>query len=697
MNKFKFAIVCFLSAQLWCQAATPAPYVISLQSLLNEMVNRDRLSEFPSPAYTCRQFSSYDRARTKPGDKSWFSNWDRSMFVRTETNEGRTEYVMMDTDGPGAVVRFWMTFGGDNTGKGILRIYFDNNKTPVIEGNPFDILSRGALVGAPLSTSVSDLTDFEMRGHNLYLPLPYSTHCKITYQSNEIKDFGAKTGGEAVYYNIDYRTYPSNTKVVTFTKTQLKEYEMLIRHTQKRLTESGIESLAKLSRKPIKGTITPGRSLVISVRNTQSAIRQIQLKFNAQKIEQALRSTILHITFDNKTTVECPVGDFFATGYHLHTANTWYTRITADGTLSCFWVMPFKQKCTVRIENRGDQPVELVKGEIATGSYAWTENTMYFGSTWKQFSFLQTGEMKSNEGDGGPFDLNYVEIDGKGVYVGDEITLFNTVYAWWGEGDEKVYVDNETFPSAIGTGTEDYYGYAWCRPEPFTHHPFIVQPDGSGNFNPGYTNNIRFRGLDGIPFTNHLKFDMEMWHWTRATIHFAPTTYWYILPGQSAGLPVSRLKDASLPVALVREDIVSPAITGNKVEGENMKLESMTGHGYFRYSNNVDRGWSGNMQLVWGDVKPSEKLTLSFVSDVEKKADITLKYSEGADYGSYKVTFNNGNAIVVESCKAVFSVAGKEINSVHLKKGFNIMTVEFLPSPGKCTRVGIDCLEFSPD
>ena len=40
----------------------------------------------------------------------------------------------------------------------------------------------------------------------------------------------------------------------------------------------------------------------------------------------------------------------------------------------------------------------------------------------------------------------------------------NPVEAWWGEGDEKVFVDGEKFPSHFGTGTEDYYGYAWCWP-----------------------------------------------------------------------------------------------------------------------------------------------------------------------------------------------------------------------------------------
>ena len=39
---------------------------VSLKSLLGEMVDRDHLARFPSPAYVCRQFSSYDRRTVAP-------------------------------------------------------------------------------------------------------------------------------------------------------------------------------------------------------------------------------------------------------------------------------------------------------------------------------------------------------------------------------------------------------------------------------------------------------------------------------------------------------------------------------------------------------------------------------------------------------------------------------------------------------
>lgn len=527
---------------------------VTIGSLLQEMIDRNSLPQYPNPGYSCKQFSSYDRATTAPGHKSWFANWDRSMFIRTDSLNGRKEYVMMDTEGPGAIVRFWMTFAGPDSGKGILRIYFDNSSKPAIEGSAFDVISGGLLAGAPLSTSVSDLTDYGMRGHNLYLPLPYHKHCKITYESKNIKEPGAKTGGEAVYYNINYRTYEPGTQVTTFSAKELNKHQALLAKVQKLLQQRTVVMPEKTQTTGLTGEIQPGRSISEELETENAAIRKLKFRILAANQEQALRSTILTICFDGNKTVECPIGDFFGTGYQIRPSNTWYTHVDAEGMMSCFWVMPYRKSCTISIENRGKQPVNIKTGEIVTAPYQWDSNTLYFGSSWKQFTHLATGEFKSNEGDGGAFDINYVTLKGRGLYVGDGLTLFNTVDAWWGEGDEKVFVDEEEFPSHIGTGTEDYYGYAWCRPERFSNHPFIAQPDGSGNFHPGYTVNLRFRSLDAIPFSSSLKFDMEMWHWVKAIINFAPVTYWYISP-ENALQRTSYLKDAEEPVALSLKDM----------------------------------------------------------------------------------------------------------------------------------------------
>lgn len=667
---------------------------VSLETLLNEITNREVKAEYPSPYFTCKQFSSYDRATVTPNDKSWFANWDRSMFIRIDTIKGNNEYVMMDTDGPGAIVRFWMTFGGKNTGLGTLRIYLDNNSEPVIEGNPFDVLSRGKLVGAPLSSSVSDTTKFAMRGHNLYLPIPYAKHCKVTYESANIKDPGAKKGGEAVYYNIDYRTYEKGTKVLTYSASELEKCSESLKIALQKL-ETRQADLPENSRETIfDGRIEKGKTKEISVSGENEAIRLIALKLKSIHPEQALRSTILEISFDGKTTVRCPVGDFFGAGYQIRFTNTYYTKVSNDSLLSCLWVMPYKKECRIKLENKGSQDVEITGSKIISAPYQWDSRTMYFSAAWKQYTHLATGEMKSQEGDGEPFDLQYLNLKGKGVYMGDGICVFNTVYAWWGEGDEKIYVDNESFPSFIGTGTEDYYGYAWCRPEKFSNHPFIAQPDGSGNFVPGYTVNIRQRGLDGIPFSQALRFDMEMWHWTRSFINFSHVNYWYILPDDAIEAP-SDLKDATEPVALKREDIISPKLTNKQIEAENLILKSSTG-GDFYYDNDVRAGWSGNVQMVWDGAKPTDKLTLTFTSDEEKTSDVKVIYSKGKEYGNFKIAINKSGDIRISANQIQSEIGQILIKNVPVLKGENTIAIT-TPSgnTNKKAHLGIDYFEFN--
>ncbi|MEM1061290.1 MAG: DUF2961 domain-containing protein, partial [Planctomycetota bacterium] len=128
---------------------------------------------------------------------------------------------------------------------------------------------------------------------------------------------------------------------------------------------------------------------------------------------------------------------------------------------------------------------------------------------------------------------------GRGVYVGDTLTVFNPVQRWWGEGDEKIFVDGESFPSIFGTGTEDYYGYSWGgRSTDFYEHPFHAQPrshiynkgnrkSGDEHNTQGYSTETRTRSLDTIPFQSGLKLDMEVWSWADCEMSYGVGTYWY--------------------------------------------------------------------------------------------------------------------------------------------------------------------------
>ena len=488
---------------------------INVKSLLQEMPDRYGLSYYPDKEFKLKQASSYNRKTVGIEEDGWYENSDMSHFIRVEETEGRREFVMFDNDGPGAIVRWWMTFW--KAENGTLRIYLDNNPVPEIEGAPFDIISGQFIAREPFSQSLPADAPLNERGHNLYFPIPYSQHCKVTYECDSliVKEH---YWWPDVFYNICYREYAKDVKVETFSLAGLKEIQSEIDEAAKNLLK---EFSSSQIGETFDSEVLPGKSVEFTFNNKNEAIDFLSLQIESKNQPQALHSTVLSISFDGKQSVWVPAGEFFGTGYKELPHKTWVNQNTGDGLMTAAWLMPFQEKCTVTYINYGDEPIRL-KGKVGLTNYNWRPNSMYFAACWHEYYHLNTrGE------DGWMFDLNYANINGKGLYIGDQITLFNMAQTWWGEGDEKIFVDGETFPSSIGTGSEDYYGYAFGHPEPFSH-PFISQPSGAGNFVPELTIKMRHRSLDAIPFKTSISSNIEMWHWASTCINYAMTTYFYI-------------------------------------------------------------------------------------------------------------------------------------------------------------------------
>jgi hypothetical protein len=647
---------------------------VSFESLLDEMIQRDHLARWPQPAYTCRQASSYDRDTVAPDKPGWFANWDRSQFVRTEEKDGHKEYVLMDEKGPGAVVRFWATWHGPGGGKfsnGTLRVYLDGATEPTIEGHAEDVIDRGALTGPPLSQGVSPETEYDHRGHNLYLPIPYAKQCKITYETDVLVDQGAKKG-EALYYQINYRTYDSDTDVQTFALDDLEDQKRKLQQVQQRLAASGASDAGAGELLSEMGQLAAGAT-ESRVLQGPAAITKLTLKIQADDLSQALRSTILSMQFDGEQTVWCPIGAFFGTGYKIRPYKSWYTEVKDDGTMTVYWVMPFAESCELKLMNLMDQPVDVQLAEARVEPWEWDDRSLHFHSTWRQLTKVNTKGGKDMTGEGA-FDVNYVTVDGRGVYAGDTLVVFNGINGWWGEGDEKIWVDNESFPSHVGTGTEDYYGYAWCKPAYFSA-PFHAQPDGSGNLNVGFSVNSRYRSLDAIPFQEKIQFDMELWHWAETNMNYAPATFWYARPGATCSVQPDP-DTAAKKVAMQRTDVVDVFIAEGALEGEKLKKVELTG-GTFEIQTGPFR-WSDDRQIWWREGKVGDRLVLEFPVDRAGSYRVVANLTKAIDYGIVKIAINDNQPIQVD--RFFPSVDNDEIDlgTFDLKQGVNRLKVEIV-------------------
>ncbi len=213
------------------RAARAEDATITLQSLLRELIDYDHEARWPEPAFTCKQASSYDRASKTPEDKKgWFANGDQNQFIREKNVGDRIEKVMMDADGPGAIVRFWITCGDEKQGK--IRIYLDGGESPTVIVPSFDFTNNDAMpAGKPLLTSHPGATPNGRGGNTLYLPIPYAKHCKVTWEEGETKrDFSR-------YYQINYRTYPAGTKVETYSPAVLEAAKEVVEQVNRTLAD----------------------------------------------------------------------------------------------------------------------------------------------------------------------------------------------------------------------------------------------------------------------------------------------------------------------------------------------------------------------------------------------------------------------------------------------------------------------------
>jgi hypothetical protein len=646
-------------------AGCTAPKVTT-QSLLVEMVNLAALAEYPDPPFTCKQFSSYDRRSKTPEDREgWFANGDCGQYLRVEERDGRKEYVMMDADGPGAIVRIWSA-----NPKGTLRIYLDHSETPVIEAPMADVLG-GTFAGIPKPIACE-----RSRGWNSYFPIPYAEHCKVT--SDE--------GG--FYYHVNYRTYPEGTDVVSFKPGDLEQFKPDIEPVAEALAapqNCGLAPAFFLAQHSTDKGVLLQRNEVLAWKTPETgsgAIVGIQVRVDAKDINSALRQLLLTMAFDGEQTVACPVGDFFGAAPGVNPYTSLPLGVSEEGEMWSHWVMPFRKSASMELRSTGDQPIR-VWHRVAGSEYRWTGRSMHFHAKWRGELDVPTRPMQ---------DWNYMTATGKGVFVGAAFNIANPVKHWWGEGDEKIYVDGETFPSHFGTGTEDYYGYAWCCNIPFTH-AYHNQPRCDGPDNYGYTAVNRWHILDKIPFEKDFRFDMELWHWHPETkVAMSVVTYWYARPGSTDGFPP--INPADLRVVEI-PPYVTPRVEG-ALEGEEMAVLEVTGG---THEVQPWDGLSNEKHRWWRHGNVGDKFVLGFEVPQAGRYRVIARFLTAPDYGIHQLYINGekaGEPIDLYS-PDIKPSEERELGTFDLQQGQNTLTAEVVGANDQAVKshmFGLDYLRL---
>ncbi len=573
-------------------AFVPAQQPFDLPALLDRLVAPDWLWRSPPAGERCVQFSSYDRASHRgPGDHgAWYANDDRGKHLRVVEKDGGKEFVMVDVAGPGCVARIWSA-----NPQGTLHFDIDGARVWSVD---FALLCSGLLEGVP-----EPLAGVRARGANCYLPLPFGKSLVVSCTSGE------------TYYAFDVVQWPAGQAVQSFTPALLAAHAGTIRERCQALPLAGPVWTSDVGLRARREGIDRGR-----------VVRALHVDFpaglSAEKRSELARACLLVIRCGAEETVRVPLADFFAASHGWEPHNTRFLGV-AGASGFCTFPMPMPDGGSIRIDTKqavGDELPYL--GMVFTEPLpASAEPPLLFRASYHLVKGTKTR----------PFtDHLVLDAKGKGRFVGCSLLVRNPSRIWWGEGDEKFTVDGEAFPSWFGTGTEDYFGYAWCDPTPFAA-AFHAQIECQGPHNFGFTQLHRTHVLDSVPFQQSFRFDLERWHWVQdTTIDYATVAYWYGALGATSGLPpVPKAADRELP------RLPSPPmfVAENALEGEALHVVSCTGGEHLVQDMTfLENTFSRDMQRWWRNGKVGDRLVLAVPVAAGGRYRVTMALTRADDY-----------------------------------------------------------------
>ena len=436
----------------------------------------------------------------------------------TESKTSPPENIVATIPGPGCIYRIWSA-----NPMGEINFYFDGSTKPMT----FDFKSlflKG--VTDPDEETLAHRAEWpfirpmvfrregeqDHRASDCYLPIPFAKSCVITLT-------------QPAFYIIGYKMFPPKTQVETFSlplsKKALGEFDATCRAFLNR----GTNPRADLAnRKTISKTVQlpPGKNVSLADLAGPGVVEAFHAKLESNE-RYAHSKVLLTADFDGEQCIWTPLVNFFGTGFGPNDYKS-YPLGYIDGEGYCYFPMPFRKSGRFVITNGGKAPATLCYRIVYKPVDKLLPNTMHFKCKYRREQVCQT------------FDYPLLECEGRGRFVGTALCIDDAWRSWWGEGDEKIWVDDDVFPSHFGTGSEDFFGDAWgirTLQETFFACSFIDHQSEWAR-----TCCYRWMVPDDVPFRKRFRITIENYPediWGTKAVKwdedYTSVAYWYQMPG----------------------------------------------------------------------------------------------------------------------------------------------------------------------
>jgi hypothetical protein len=474
--------------------------------------------------------SSRDQGSVTPSEPgSWFSEADSGNALRIDRIDGRSEWVLAELDGAGALARIVLN-STTGTRDAVLRIRLDGAPEPVAEWRLRDI-ERG--VGPSLAPFISWRPQPIAQGTegaagardaavgvgtiDCVLPIPFAVSCVVTLDRRPD------------LYRIESIAFAEEVRVKPPSRVEIAGADDEFRAVAASLLE-------RVGRRPnadatglAAAPVAPGARIEKTV-DSGGEIRRIAVRIDPTEGLRAVRDLWVECDFDGVACIRMPLGHFIGLGEETGPTADAFRAVGADGSMEFRLPMPFARSARIAIANRGAAPLScgLAVAELAPrGSQ---ESPQLLHGAVRIHSRVNVSE---------PVEIELARIEGSGVLVAETHAHHAATPEWWPSGDDRWRIDGRD--ELAGPSFDLAFGSARGLPL-ISRSPLGAIPARADERGAIRWSGARVRRLDAVPFSKSLVGSVELMPFAGSAasagceISLSHGVLWYAAAGASRGV-----------------------------------------------------------------------------------------------------------------------------------------------------------------
>jgi hypothetical protein len=418
---------------------------------------------------------------------------DHGFFLKVEENADEVDATLAEMEGAGMITWIWSA-----NPVGTIRLFIDDEKIPILE-MPFADFIRGTFL--PVAYPYASIT---ANGYNLHFPIIHQKYCRLVVRVPQKADLAT------LFYQVAWNALDPDERITPLSLQDIGQGEGPLKESAARFSHP-MGRDGHVEKEWIH--LPAGASQTVFSASSPGVIKTLSFKGRSKSDLEALECAA-YWDGEDAPAFQCPLYMLAGVSAHLENMESFPVTVRKN-RVEIRWPMPYR-KARLELRNRAGKGIHLTC-HVETAPSA---EGLRFRGTFNKHPGLRTEARNL---------LTLADVTGAGRIVGCNIQVYSETKQWWGEGDQIIYLDTMQSPAWRGTGTEDYFGFAWCSTETFDHlfrGQSGVYVYGSARLSAMH----RYHILDRLSFHDFAQFQTEAWGLAPGRMDYESLVLYYASP-----------------------------------------------------------------------------------------------------------------------------------------------------------------------